>query len=93
MRQPAEATFDALLRVKVTPAVATNYGAQLLDRGDWVAFARHFILVVLRQGSFVLVACFVIMILFLSWFPVLGRGLFWFFLNSVHFYASLVKYC
>jgi hypothetical protein len=51
-RLPLEASFDALLRVKVTPAVAVNYGPQLLDRGDWVAFARHFVLTVLRQGIF-----------------------------------------
>jgi hypothetical protein len=50
-RDPVEAQFDALLRVRVTPAVAKVYGPQLLDRGDWAAFARHFILTVLKQGS------------------------------------------
>jgi hypothetical protein len=47
---PAEAYFDSLVRVRVTPASLRAYGPQFLDRGAWVELAQHFVLTVLTQG-------------------------------------------
>lgn len=49
--------FDVIIRVRVTPRVAQQYGPQLLDRGNWVDFANHFVLTVLSQGLSLALSC------------------------------------